>query len=84
MTNTLANFSPNEQNKFVPPLKKGTVCVAKFSADGVWYRAKVTREIVQKNKESKYEVFFSDYGNYDVVGLNNIRKTPETIANVPY
>ena len=69
ITTSLASFTPNDQNKFVPPLKKGTLCIAKFTADGLWYRAKVTREIVQKNKDSKYEVFFQDYGNYDIVKI---------------
>lgn len=40
----LGKFAADDNNKLLPPLKKGLQCVAKFSADDRWYRARVTKE----------------------------------------
>lgn len=42
-------------------VKVGDLCSAQFT-DGIYYRAKVLKET-----KAGYEVFFIDYGNYDVV-----------------
>lgn len=59
----------------VPPLKKGLLCLAKFS-DNKWYRAKIVKE----SGKNSYEVFFVDFGNVDVAPLNNIRKIPDNLS----
>jgi staphylococcal nuclease domain-containing protein 1 len=41
------------------PIKKGTICAARFSADGNWYRARVLRGV----GKNSYEVEFIDFGN---------------------
>lgn len=75
----LSTFSPNENNKLVPPFKKGLLCVAKFSIDGKWYRARILREL-----KNRYEVLFLDYGNREIVGLNDIRKMPDNLNSLSY
>ncbi|CAD8162146.1 unnamed protein product [Paramecium pentaurelia] len=75
---SLASFTAIEANKLIPPFKKGLLCVAKFSVDGNWYRAKITREL-----KNRYEVLFIDYGNVDIVSQNDIRKLPENLAALP-
>jgi staphylococcal nuclease domain-containing protein 1 len=62
----------------IPPFKKGLLCVAKFSVDGNWYRARITREL-----KNKYEVIFIDYGNVDVVYPNDIRKMQDNLVSLP-
>lgn len=59
-------------------MKKGLLCVAKFSVDGNWYRAKITREL-----KNKYEVLFIDYGNVDIVFTNDVRKMPDNLVAFP-
>lgn len=75
---TLSAFEATEANKLVPPFKKGFACVAKFSVDNKWYRARVLREL-----KNRYEVLFVDYGNADTVVAANMRKTPDTIVTLP-
>ena len=62
----------------IPPFKKGLLCVAKFSVDGNWYRARITREL-----KNKYEVIFIDYGNVDIVYPNDIRKLQDNLVSLP-
>jgi staphylococcal nuclease domain-containing protein 1 len=44
------------------PLKKGTLCAAKFSSDGQWYRAKVVQF---GDKKGEVVVQFVDFGNFE-------------------
>lgn len=74
----MSTFSATEANKLLPPYKKGLLCVAKFSVDGNWYRAKITREL-----KNKYEVLFIDYGNVDIVFPNDVRKMPDNLVAYP-
>jgi len=53
--------------------------VAKFSVDGKWYRARILREL-----KNRYEVLFLDYGNRELVGLNDIRKMPDNLSALSY
>merc|ERR1719341_356041 len=48
----------------------GVVCLAKWSEDGVWYRAKV-----DKMEGEAVEVTFLDYGNTELVATSNIVHT---------
>lgn len=68
----------NKQPKLEQPIKKGTPCLAIFSEDGEWYRAK----IIQK-KNLNYQVQFIDFGNLDECPLDDIRKIPNDLNAIP-
>merc|ERR1719318_2034900 len=59
-----------EMKSDVVRVTAGLVCVAKWSEDGVWYRAKV-----DKVEGEMVEVTFLDYGNTETVTTANIVKT---------
>merc|ERR1719318_15995 len=59
-----------EMKSDVVGVTAGLVCVAKWSEDGVWYRAKV-----DKVEGEVVEVTFLDYGNTETVNTANIVKT---------
>ncbi len=60
--NTLTDLTPLTS---FPPI--GSVCIAKFSQDDMWYRARV-----DSVSENKCNVFFFDYGNYERVALSEM------------
>ena len=74
----LENFNEDTEEKLKQPVKAGTPCVAIFMDDGKWYRAKVDHHI----KGNKYLVFFMDYGNFDEVILDDIRKMPSKFLSI--
>jgi len=47
----------------------GTICEAKYSADGVWYTAKIESIL----EGGKYHVTYVEYGNNEVVSIADIR-----------
>jgi len=49
----------------------GDFCFAKWEEDNIWYNAKV---LLYFDAEKKYSVQFTDYGNEDLVGTNNMVK----------
>lgn len=59
-------------HKFQPGV--GGICMAKFSEDDQWYRAKVL-----KRQQGKVDVFFIDYGNKDVVADDRLRPLDPTL-----
>jgi len=66
----LAAFQDTEP-KLEQPIKSGTPCVAKFSVDKHWYRARIEKVL----NNGKYGVRFIDFGNYDEVSENSLRKS---------
>eukprot|EP00456_Euglypha_rotunda_P028119 TRINITY_DN22351_c0_g2_i2.p1 TRINITY_DN22351_c0_g2~~TRINITY_DN22351_c0_g2_i2.p1 ORF type:complete len:161 (+),score=30.19 TRINITY_DN22351_c0_g2_i2:66-548(+) len=44
----------------------------------MWHRVRVERKI-----ESKWHVFFIDYGNRDVLGLEDLRELDSTLSQLP-
>ena len=54
-----------------PPPTKGSLCCAKFSQDGCWYRAEV-----QQNLPRSCVVRFIDFGNMDTVQLCDVAPCP--------
>lgn len=73
----LASFhlSPGNAQKLPAPPKAGDVVSAKFSEDGVWYRARVRRND-RENKTS--EVVYIDYGNAETQKWDNLRPLDAT------
>jgi len=74
ITKVLASFKDSEP-KLEEPVKLGTPCVAKFSADKCWYRARVIKHL----SKSEYGVTFIDFGNYDELDINSLRKCPANL-----
>lgn len=66
-----------------PPLpgaytaSKGDVCAAKYSADGLWYRARVDKPLPNK----QFQVTFVDYGNQEVVKSLDLAPFPDNKFN---
>uniref|UniRef100_A0A2S2Q6G9 Staphylococcal nuclease domain-containing protein 1 n=1 Tax=Sipha flava TaxID=143950 RepID=A0A2S2Q6G9_9HEMI len=56
--------------------KRGEICAAKFKEDQQWYRAKVEK-IVGQN----IHVLYIDYGNRDVVTVDECANLPSTFKN---
>ncbi|XP_055543913.1 maternal protein tudor [Wyeomyia smithii] len=55
----------------------GSVYVAEFPDDGLWYRAR----ILQVKEDKQFEVFFLDYGNTLLV--RNVRELESGVAELP-
>lgn len=60
-------------------LKNGEAIVAKFSADGRWYRAKIL--FIHKTN-AQVDVRFIDYGNEQLVDIKDVRKLIGNAASV--
>ncbi len=54
-------------------------CIAKFSADDMWYRAQIVRLI----DEETIQVRFSDYGNEEPRPFNSIKVIEEVFLTLP-
>lgn len=75
----------SEMNKFDPfkaddlekPIKKGTICAARFKVDNSWYRAKVQKAL----GKGQFEVEFIDYGNSDTVTYEDMRRLNQTLLS---
>nr|XP_029720118.1 LOW QUALITY PROTEIN: maternal protein tudor [Aedes albopictus] len=74
MADYMAKF---EEFASVPNPAVGSIYVAEFPDDSLWYRAK----ILQILDGPAFEVFFIDYGNTSVV--TNVRQLEESIAELP-
>ena len=57
----------------------GQLCCAKFSEDGMWYRARVVEFLTQ----TSFRVHFVDYGNEEVVSVANVRAFKRDFMHVP-
>lgn len=49
--------------------RRGSMVVAKFSEDGMWYRG-----VVQNLAGATAQVFFVDYGNSDTVPVDSLQQ----------
>ncbi|CAK90710.1 unnamed protein product (macronuclear) [Paramecium tetraurelia] len=61
------------------PVKKGTLCLARFSEDNRIYRA----QVLQAFKNDKFLIKFIDYGNNDEVSYQDMGVLPAQFTNVP-
>jgi staphylococcal nuclease domain-containing protein 1 len=73
----LKKFEPSLSEDLEKPIKKGTICAARFSEDNNWYRAKVLNSL----GKGDVEVQFIDFGNTDVVNSNSgdLKRLPEKL-----
>lgn len=77
----LANFQPKDWAQLKGPInKKNTPCIALYPGDKKYYRAHVIKPV--QNKKDEYLVHYIDYGNYDKVEIEDIRKMPDKYANI--
>ena len=56
----------------------GSVCCARYSADGSWYRA-----MIDSVMDDTVSVTFVDYGNSDAVSRSDVRQLTERFASIP-
>jgi len=75
----LAKANKGDNAKLEQPVKKGIPCLAKFSDDGKWYRARIEKLI----SSTKFGVVFTDYGNYDEVHYDDLRKISPGLLSIP-
>lgn len=72
ITERLASLSTNPSAGLT--CKTGDICVAKFSADGAWYRA-----AIEAKKGDKCTVRFIDFGNQEDVSTADLLPMPSTV-----
>ncbi|KAM6912212.1 tudor domain-containing 6 [Xenentodon cancila] len=62
---------------FIQTLGPGSPCLALFSSDNQWYRARIIRTI-----KKTFQVLFLDYGNESEVDIGNVRPLPQNLLEV--
>ncbi|XP_074614107.1 tudor domain-containing 6-like isoform X2 [Acropora palmata] len=76
-TKLQVTYSSSAYENYVPTV--GEVCVAQFSFDDNWYRAKV--DIV--NNVGTLRVTYIDFGNHEDVTVESVRRITEDLASFP-
>jgi staphylococcal nuclease domain-containing protein 1 len=73
----MGRFNPAKAEDLEKPVKKGTICAARFKLDDCWYRAKVLTSV----GKGDYEVQFLDFGNVEVVNgsTGDLKRLPESL-----
>ncbi|XP_014284230.1 tudor domain-containing protein 1 isoform X2 [Halyomorpha halys] len=75
-----ASLRTSQLQQCKPPynLEKGKVYLTLYGADSKWYRARITNII----DPMKFEVFYVDYGNSEIVDKSRIRTIPKSSLNM--
>ena len=73
----MGRFTPAAHEDLEKPIKKGTICAARFKVDDNWYRAKV----LHSTGKGEFEVQFIDFGNTEIVNGNigDLKRLPESL-----
>ncbi|XP_010292155.1 PREDICTED: tudor domain-containing protein 15-like [Phaethon lepturus] len=64
----------------VDDIEEGLECMTKSERNLKWYRSKVIKKFV---REKLMLVFFMDYGNYEMVSVNNAKMLSDEIKSIP-
>ena len=56
----------------------GSLCCARYSADGLWYRA-----VIEDIRDDTVSVRFVDYGNSDAISRVDVRRLTDRFSSVP-
>ena len=60
-------------------IEPGMHCVARFSEDGGWYRAR----IIKQTTRTDYMVHYIDYGNSEAVNIRDMKDLPPQFSRLP-
>lgn len=71
--------NPPLPGSFTP--KKGSLCVAQFSGDGLWYRASI--EKVQQPSSQQVQVLYIDFGNHETLPSSKLAVLPGGYNSLP-
>lgn len=71
----MEEFDPLEEEDLEKPIKKGTLCAAKFAIDERWYRASVIKSI----GKGQFEVYFIDFGNVEHINGDDLKRLPASL-----
>ncbi|XP_034715027.1 tudor domain-containing protein 6 [Etheostoma cragini] len=63
-----------QDTTFLESLGPGSPCLALFSSDNEWYRAKVLSRV-----DDEFNVVFIDYGNECNIDIKNVRSLPQSL-----
>lgn len=55
-------------------------CLAKYSVDQNWYRGTI---MTAPNEKRMVTVYFEDYGNSDMVHVDDLRQISQTLMSFP-
>ncbi|XP_025949640.2 tudor domain-containing protein 6 [Dromaius novaehollandiae] len=72
------NLGLNSMNDCRSCIKTGDICIAKYSEDGKFYRAKVGNI-----KGDNLVVRYVDYGTEEMVGVEMVRQIPNELLTIP-
>lgn len=75
----MAEFDAEAAGTLSQPIKKGTLCAAKYEQDDGWYRAKV----LQNAGKGAIEVQFIDYGNVEKVSQSDLKVLAHDLLAYP-
>lgn len=56
--------------------------LARYDEDGQWYRARILK-ISQSNRETSFDVLFTDYGNCSEIKVGGLCLIPEELVSLP-
>lgn len=71
--------SRNKKGWLIDYPHRNLVCAARFSADNLWYRAKV----LNVYHDDTVEVEYVDYGNHECIPFSDLRRIPDMYLEMP-
>jgi len=76
-----------DDSSHLDSIEPGMLCCAQYSLDDEWYRGKIkairTPENVATNEVTGADVLFVDYGTFETVPLERLKKIPSNFIDVP-